>query len=288
VPVWRLLGPALAAALACACLGVGAARPALRDSHRLSVRARSEVLYVVDVSRSMAASHGPAGETRLAQARQVVASLHDGAVDVPSGLAGMTDRVLPYLFPTARRAVFEETLRRSVLLEAPPPQEVAPVATSFASLGAIPGGGFFDRAARWRTCVLVTDGETQPYDAAPVADALAGGRGCRLVVVRVGDGAERVYGPDGVAEAGYAPDRAAGARVDALAEAAGGRAFTASNEAAARAAVRADAERGPVVPTTVGASTTSLAPWLALAALIVTGCFAAQRLLRAVPRRTVL
>jgi hypothetical protein len=266
-PRRSLLAASALAAAACALLGLAAAQPGLRSDHRLSVRSRSEILYVVDVSRSMAAAPAPRGTSRLARAREVVRRLHAGAADVPSGLAGLTDRVLPYLFPTADGAAFDETLRRSVLVEAPPPQETNVVATSFGALAALDGNGFFDRTARRHTCVLVTDGETRPYDTSGVAGALAGGGGCRLVVVRVGGPGDRVFGAGGVAEAGYAPDSAAGAKVEALATASGGRAFGAGDLAGAVRAVRAAAETGPVVRTAVRTTRQALAPWAALGAL---------------------
>jgi hypothetical protein len=268
------------AATACGLLGLAAAQPGLRSDRRLSVRSRSEILYVVDVSRSMAAAPAPGGTSRLARARRVVRRLHAGAADVPSGLAGLTDRVLPYLFPTADGSVFDETLRRSVLVEAPPPQETNVNATSFGALTALDGDGFFDRTATRRTCVLVSDGETRPYDTAAVAGALGGSGGCRLVVVRVGGSGDRVFGPGGVAEAGYAPDPAAAAKVDALGSVTGGRTFAAGDVAAAERAVRAAAETGPIVRTSVRTTTQALAPWAALAALVFVLALVAIRVAR--------
>ena len=53
---------------------------------------------------------------------------------MPAGVAGLTDRVLPYSFPTATAATFDDVLAHSVLVEAPPPQESSTVATSFDAL----------------------------------------------------------------------------------------------------------------------------------------------------------
>ncbi|HEU5213149.1 MAG TPA: VWA domain-containing protein, partial [Gaiellaceae bacterium] len=216
----------IAAALATAVfvlLGAAAAQPGIRTTDRVEVRTRSQVFYVVDMSRSMAASAGPGGRTRLERARAVVARLHAAVPDVPSGLAGLTDRVLPYLFPTVNPAAFDETLARSVQIESPPPQRVSVTATSFGALSSLARDGFFDRAATHRTCVLVTDGETSSYATGDVARALTGDHGCRLVVVRVGSASDRVYDANGRAEAGYAPDPAAAAKAAQVAESAGGR-----------------------------------------------------------------
>ena len=86
---------------------------------------------------------------------------------MPAGISGLTDRVLPYLFPTVDEGVFAATLEQSVAAEAPPPQDVATVATTFATLPSLVRDGFFSRRAKRRTCVLVTDGETRGLGPAP-------------------------------------------------------------------------------------------------------------------------
>jgi hypothetical protein len=266
-----LVLPAVLAVLAFVCLGVAAAQPALRTTHRQEVRTQSQVLFIVDVSRSMAASETLSGATRLARARKDVARLRAAVPDVPSGLAGLTDRVLPYLFPTASTIAFDETLRRSVLVETPPPQQVSTNATSFAALALLARDGFFQRSVTTRTCVLVTDAETRSYPTETVARALDGPRGCRLLVVRVGGTSDRVFGADGTPEAGYAPDPAAPANAQQLAEAAaGGRAFDEGSLGAAVSALRTAAEVGPVRREAARATTQALAPYAAgLASLLI-------------------
>lgn len=269
--------PASLAAGACVCLGLAAAQPAWRTTQRQEVRSESQVMYVVDVSRSMAAAQSPAGQTRLARARRVVRQIHEAVPDVPSGLAGLTDRVLPYVFPTADRSVFDETLERSVLVEAPKPQEVSRNATSFGALSQVVDNGFFDPGTKTKTCVLVTDGETRSYSTPDLG-------GCRLVVVRVGNDRERVYDADGVPEPGYAPDPAAAAKVRAFAQAAGGRAFDSSNVGAAAGVVRADAEVGPTVHAAAQTTLRPLAIWFSILALVLTLVFAGFRFLPAAQR----
>jgi hypothetical protein len=187
---------------------------------------------------------------------------------VPSGLAGLTDRVLPYLFPTTSRAAFDSTLHSSVRVETPPPQQVSTNATSFGALASLAQSGFFDRSAQTRTCVLVTDAETRSYATESVARALDGARGCRLIVVRVGGGAERVFGADGTPEAGYAPDPAAAAKAQQLAEATGGRAFDESSLGGAASALRGAAAVGPVQQQAARAGSRALAPYLAALGLL--------------------
>jgi hypothetical protein len=264
-----LVLPAVLAVCAFAFLGVAAAQPALRTTQRQVVRTQSQIFFVVDVSRSMAAAPTLSGRSRLARARNDVARLRAAVPDVPSGLAGLTDRVLPYLFPTASTVAFDETLRRSVLVESPPPQEVSTNATSFGALAALAQDGFFQRSVGRRTCVLVSDAETRSYPTDAVVRALDGPRGCRLLVVRVGSASDRVFGADGTPEAGYAPDPAAAAKAQQLAQAAGGRAFDEGSLGAAASALRTAAEVGPVRPEATRATTRALAPYAALLAALM-------------------
>ena len=259
------------AVAACCLFALAAAQPAWRSSEQRRARTASQVFFVVDVSRSMAAARDLAAPTRLARARAVVAHLRADVPTVPAGLAGLTDRVLPYLFPTLDERAFADALSRSVLIEAPPPQQVSTNATSFAALASLARDGFFAKTTTQRTCVLVTDGETRSYSAADVVGALQGSRGCRLLVVRVGASDERVFGADGTPEAGYAPDPAAADNIGALAEAAGGRSFSESDISAAGAALQRAADVGPAGRQRTAATNRALAPYaaaLALAALL--------------------
>ncbi len=258
-----------AAAGICLLLGLAAAQPVLETSGSTRVRRSSQVLFVLDVSRSMLASPGADGPTRLERAQDVALHLRRAVPDVPAGIAGLTDRVLPYVFPTSDETTFESVLGRSVAIEAPPPQAVARNATSFGSLAAVPVSGFFAPSVTHRTCVLVTDGESAPYSSSAVAAGLRGARGCSLVVVRVGGPAERVFGADGRPEAAYRPDDAARSTVRRLAEVTGGRAFDAGDSTAAAAELRRLAEAGPTGRTTVVERQRRLGPLLAATALLL-------------------
>lgn len=198
-PGTSLARPLLLAAACCA-FGLAAAQPALRRDDGRAARTDVQALFVVDVSRSMLASEGPDGATRLERARGVALELRAAIPQVPAGLAGLTDRALPYLFPTLDSRVFASTLREAVVLESPPPQSVARVATSFDALAALGAQGFFSRGLDRRVCIILTDGESAPF-------ASAGG-GCRLVVVQFWDLGERIY-RDGRGEPQYRPDEAA-------------------------------------------------------------------------------
>ena len=223
---------------------------------------------MVDVSRSMLAAASPRAPTRLERARAAVARLRGDVADVPAGLAGLTDRVLPYSFPAGTASTFDDVLAHSVLVEAPPPQDVSTVATTFDALSALARDGFFAAAATWRTCVLVTDGESRPFSAAGVAQALDS-RGCSLIVVQVGTQGEHVYTADGEPETGYRPDPAASGSVQRLAAATGGTAFDEHELGRAATALRRLAERGPAARASAETTERPLAPAVAGGALVV-------------------
>lgn len=282
-PRGPLVAAGVLAALAVGLLGLAVAQPALETTQERMVRTESQAMFVVDVSRSMRAAPSADAPTRLDRAREVVRELRASVSDVAAGVAGMTDRTLPYLFPTADLESFETTLRGSVQPEAPPPGQVNTVATTFSALPPLASDGFFSNGIRHRACVLVTDGESRTGDGGEASDgfvpvgaeetptgdgvgigeigtALGGSQGCRLVVVRVGGTRDRVFAENGRLEAQYRPDAAAPSKVRELAEAAGGRAFDDGDLGAAAAAVRAVVARGPTSGQGAGTTIHRLAP----------------------------
>ena len=268
-PAATLRLPATAAAVAaCLALAVAAARPVLEGSER-QVRSDSEVVFVVDVSRSMLAAASPGSSTRLERARRAVLRLRSAVPDVPAGVAGLTDRVLPYSFPSPDRAAFAEVVDRSVAVEAPPPRlaGAAIVATSYDALSEL-GRGFFVDGTDHRTCVVVTDGESRSVDAPP------DGRECAFLFVRVGATDERIFGEGGRPEAGYRGDPEAAATLERLAASTGGKVWPLSRLDDAAAALRETAERGPTRGVRGSGESRSLAPYPAALALALAGLLA--------------
>jgi len=246
-------------------LGLAAAQPALSHTSRREVRPDAQALFVLDTSRSMAAASGPAAPTRLARAKAAAARLRAGLPEIESGIATLTDRVLPDLLPVADLPSFDATLTRAVGIEQPPPRSGGVRATSFAALGAIARSGFFADAAKRRVVVLLTDGESTAFDPAAIARALDG---VELVAVRFWRSGESVYGPSRRPEPAYRPDPAAPAALDALAAAARGRVYGEGDLGGAAARLHTLLGGGPRVAV-VGRrrSDIPLAPYLALAAL---------------------
>jgi hypothetical protein len=319
-PFARTLAPLVAAGLACLAGAAAAAQPVLETTEVRRQRTASEVVFVVDVSRSMRAASSVEAPTRLDRARAVVRSLRASIEDVPAGLTGLTDRALPYVFPTGDQRAFDDVLAWSVAPEAPPPiTSFSIVATSFEPLATLGRAGFFSPDARFRTCVLVTDGEARtggaepegggggglapatpshaPDTAAPGSEsavdpavsggALASRGGCRLVAVRVGSEADRIYGPSGVVEAQYRPDAAAASTLERFAEAAGGSAFTEDDLDEAADALQEAAEQGPVADVARRTSSRALAPYLAGLAALLAVVTALSRVFRKDLRRQV-
>jgi hypothetical protein len=271
----RAVSAAALPLLACILVGVAAARPVLTTTERQTARTSSEVVFVTDVSLSMLAAPSAGAPTRLDRARSIVQQLRAAVPDVPAGVAGLTDRALPYLFPTRDAGVFADTVKRSVLPDAPQPQGISgDVASNFVPVAQLARNGFFSSAARHRTCVLVTDGETRSVLPAP--------RGCTLIVVKVGGMGDRIFLRNGKVDAEYRPESSAASTLDRLARAAGGIPYSEANLAPAVAALRKAAEVGPRTPVGTGTSVHLLAPYVAALALAVVAMVVLRRYLRPV------
>jgi hypothetical protein len=251
-------------------LALAATQPALSHETSQRVRRDAQVLFVVDTSRSMAASSGATGATRLARAKAAAAKLRASIPDVESGIATLTDRVLPNLLPVADIPSFDATLQRSVGIEQPPPRSAAVRATTYGALSEIAAAGFFAGTAKRRVVVLLTDGESAPFDPGAVAASL---RPAGLIVMRFWRAGESIPG-----EPSYRPDPVGAATLAALAAAAGGRAFGEGDIAPVGAAIRARVSSGPTARvTTRRREETALAPFVVLAALVPLGLFVRRR-----------
>ncbi|MFL5929418.1 MAG: vWA domain-containing protein [Gaiellaceae bacterium] len=268
-PLVRRAGTALAAAAACALLVAAAAQPVLARSPVRNVRTDSELYVVLDTSRSMAASATPTAPTREARAKRFAIELRSALPEIPAGAASFTDQVLPHLVPTSDAAAFDSTIAQAIGVNRPPPSEPVPLATSYTVLSQLPGsGGFAPHTAR-RLLVLLTDGESQPYTAAEVAQSLRSAR-TGLLVVRFWRRNERVF-VRGVS-AGYVPTPSSTAPLAALGRlSAGGRVYGEHDAPAAARAARSFFGSGPSRGVAGRRESLPLAPWLTLAALLPLG-----------------
>jgi hypothetical protein len=263
---WRLAATTLAFGL----LGLAAAQPALTHESKTRVRNDVAALFVVDTSRSMAASATASSPTRLDRAVLAAVRLRAAIADVPSGVATLTDRVLPDLLPVADAPGFDGVVERAVAIESPPPRGSGVRVTTYAALEDIPSGNYFEPNIARRVVVLLTDGESNPVDPGEISRSLGPVRGYRLVALRFWHAGESVYGADGKPETGYRPDPTGRAILDGLAQAAGGRAFEERDVASAAAYLKQVVGSGRT--TTSAAITRSrepLAPFVALPALLL-------------------
>jgi hypothetical protein len=189
---------------------IAAMQPVVKTEQAAHARTDAQAFVVIDTSRSMAAAASPSAPKRLARAKRAAIDAAAALGDVPIGVATFTDRVLPILFPTANRAAFDSAVE-ALTIEDPPPRDVNTVATSFGALAALGTQGFFPSRVHKRAAIVVTDGESRPFDPGTLASTLSG-HGIRLAVVPVGTGGDRVFRPDGKPEAAYRPDPKAAAQ----------------------------------------------------------------------------
>ena len=264
-----LVRPMLAAA-GIVLLGIAAAQPVVDRRSSERVRKDVQALFVLDTSRSMAASATPTSPTRLDRAVAAAVRLRAAIPEVPSGIATITDRVLPDLLPVAEIGSFDGVARRAVAIESPPPRDSSVRATTYSALADIASGNYFDPGASRRIVVLLTDGESRPVDAGQIARALPAAKGYRFVAIRFWNSREAVFGSGGKPEAGYRPDPSGLAVLDGLAAANGGHAFSESRIGAASTALASLVGRGPTaVASGERRSRLALAPFLAAVALVL-------------------
>ena len=219
----------------------------------------------------MAASATATSPTRLDRAIAAAARLRSSIPEVPSGVATLTDRVLPDLLPVAGADSFDAVVRRAVAIESPPPEDSSRSRDHLRQ--ARPDrerATTSTRRPRAGSCVLLTDGESNPIDAGQIARDLPAAKGYRFVSVRFWGSGESVFDDNGKPEADYRPDPSGGALLAGLAAATGGKAFPESRLGAASSTLVRDAGSGPTVVTAGETrSRFALAPFLVAAALLL-------------------
>jgi hypothetical protein len=252
-------------------LGLAAAQPVFEWTSDRSVRTDAEAFVVLDVSRSMLAQQDLETPSRIDRAKAAATTLRASLLDVPVGIASLTDRVLPHLFPSTNAGVFEATLERSIAIERPPPRSsFATGATSLNALATLRGLRYFTPSSKERLAIVLTDGETQP-----VANARLGGLFRRdpaidVIFVQFWGEDERVF-TRGVPEPQYLADPSARPTLDRLAASAKGAVYSEAQLDAAASKARDFLGSGPSVVRGEKAGQLALAPYLAAAALLPFG-----------------
>jgi von Willebrand factor type A domain len=205
-------------------LALAAAQPVASRVEPRPGRTDAEALFVFDISRSMEARERPEGPTRFARALAAAKELRSAMPSVPAGVASVTDRVLPHLFPTTSANTFTSTLDRSLGIQKPPPDRTGRGrATALGALTALATNNFYGDEAQRRLAIVFTDGETLPVDLGTLRARMLGAR-IRPLFIRLWSPDDRIYAR-GVVEQGYRPDPASANDLAAVALAVEGNVF---------------------------------------------------------------
>jgi hypothetical protein len=257
---------------AIAVLGLAAAQPAVRAEATARARTNVEVLFVLDTSLSMAAAASADSSTRLERAVAAATRLRAEIPAVPSGIATLTDRVLPDLLPVADVAAFDGVLTRAVAIENPPPIQTDVVRdTTYTALEDIGSGNYFEPGVTRKVVVLMTDGESLPINPSQIASQLPAAGGYRFLAIRFWAADEGVYDANGRREPGYHPYAAGKVLLAALAASLGGRSYEEAQLGKAADYLHQIVGSGPTATTRRVASVRTLAPFVAgLAVLLLT------------------
>jgi hypothetical protein len=272
----RLVVP-LAVSAVCGLLAFAAAQPVLRTERPRLTRRDAQAFVAIDISRSMLASRSPSAPSRIERAKAIAGELRAGLADVPVGVATFTDRPLPLLFPSTSASAFSATVAQAVGIEQPPPRAESQTATTYDALGRVPGAGYFSPGIRRRLLVVVTDGETEEFDVDFVRQSFRLPPPVAVVLVRVGRSTERVFGPDGLPEHGYAPPPGTDRSLAQFLSATHGKAFGEHDVAAAVHAARAALGTGPHTRLGTVSGRKDLAPYFVLAAVVPLGVVLRRR-----------
>jgi hypothetical protein len=248
-------------------LAGAASQPVVSHGRSIAARGDVEAYVLFDVSRSMLAASAPGSPTRFDRATRFALDLRPHLAGVRVGVASLTDRPLPHVFPTADRSTFSSVVTQAIGIERPPPIEQGLIrATTFQALEGLAKENFFSAGSTKRAVVVLTDGESRPFDSVPLVEELAA-EAIELYFVRFWHEDERVWQPSGSPES-YRPDAAAEAMLVSLSTGPRISTFRESDIGGLVAAVERFFGDGPLVEAAIDRQATPLAPWLALVGAI--------------------
>ena len=263
----NLLLPLAGLAVGALLLALAAMQPVLEWTRDRRVRTDAEAFVVLDVSRSMLAQDNLGSPMRIERAKVAAEEIRRALPEVKVGIASLTDRVLPHLFPSDDEKVFSATIERSLAIERPPPRSsFLTGATSLNALASIRGLRYFAPNSSARVVIVLTDGESEPVANARLAGLFRRDPAIGLVFVQFWGEDEQVYSR-GAPEPQYVADPAARATLDRLAASTDGAVYSEGQIGAAGRRARELLGRGPTVVHGERAGKLVLAPYLALAAL---------------------
>jgi hypothetical protein len=255
-----------ALALLAVLAGIGAAQPVLEQTREHGTRTDAQAFFLFDTSRSMLASAAQGEPTRFDRARTASERLRDALSEVPIGVASVTDRVLPLVFPSPSPDTFDRVMRYSIGVDRPPASEAENKrVSSLNATVAVPERNFFRGGGERRLLVIFTDAETRRIDSQLLATAF-GASAIDTILIRFGKPGEKVWGPGGGPEP-YEPDPTSAAAARSYAAAVGGRAFDENDLDEAIAAARETIGTGRTSVRVEASDVKPLGPFVFLVAL---------------------
>ncbi|MFL5917337.1 MAG: hypothetical protein ACJ74X_01320 [Gaiellaceae bacterium] len=268
-PFASRLGVPGAIAVVAALLGIAAAQPVISGTETHVGRSDAEVYVMFDVSRSMLARASADAPNRLARAKTIALRLRHDIPDVPFGIASLTDRVLPHLFPTLDSDVFASTLHDSIGIERPPPSGTEDLATDYNSIGDTASNNYYKQQVSKRLLVAFSDGESRFFDELVLGRTLSKGH-VHVLFVHLWNPQEKIYlQRDGV-DPGYRPDPGSRDAARRIAVAGGGDVVGDQPDVLVSKA-KAFLGSGPETKLREQRTRVSLGPYVALAALLPLG-----------------
>jgi hypothetical protein len=271
-PTWRPsveVGVALIALVAV--LALALAQPVAANHTTLKGRADAEAFFVFDVSRSMSARTA-GSPTRFDQARRDAKVLRARLGNLPVGVASLTDRVLPHLFPSVSVNAFNATLDEALAVDRPTMSLAYgdTLGTKVGSLADLVTGNYFEGSATRRVAVVFTDGETLKEHLSILPARFKDGN-VRVFFLRYWHPDERVYNAAGEINPAYSPDPTAAPILDGLAQSLGSHVFESGQVGQVAAAIRAVIGKGPTTARGRELNSFLLAPYVLLFAVIPLG-----------------
>jgi hypothetical protein len=258
--------PAAIVAVA-ALLAFAAAQPVVAGTQKRTGRSDAEAFFLFDSSRSMLAKRDFGSRTRLGRAKELALHLRQSIADVPVGIASITDRVLPDLFPTLDAQVFASTLQDSIGIERPPPSGTEKLATDFGEFGSVATNSYFRPLVSKPLLVIFSDGESRSFDARKLAGKFRA-RHVHVLFVHLWDSRERIFLTSKAQDPGYRPDPTSRREAAQVAAAGDGRVFHDGDGDALASAAKDALGNGPATTLREQRTRVSLAPYVALSALL--------------------
>jgi hypothetical protein len=263
---WALPGAALVTVTGL--LALSAAQPVISDATINSTRDDVEAIIVVDNSLSMSAVSRPGGESRFDRARKAAVRLRSAIPEVPVGVASLTDRALPHLFPSTDLDAFRGVLDRSVQIDQPPPLEFNLRSTTYEPIGDLVARNYFSEGLERRVIVVLSDGEARSSSVRSLARTLSIGPPTQVMFVRFWAADESILLADGSQDTDYAPDPGSESQLRAFASGLSAPVFDEGEEAAQEEAITAAVGEGPRFPRRERGEPFVLTPYLAGIALL--------------------